>query len=230
VLFSHCWFESISATSIVRVYNYSPQIAAASTLRITDSNFVCTGNAPLVAEIQAPGSFHFDHNQVGIIPAGMKLSNDYAMVASCYGNDIISGPGAAGFLQGFNSTRFASGRELKDGAVDNGLANFSFQTGGAIAAERGILGKPVGVGTAWTTIARSLTGTGGRATVSGTAPGIGPFRFAKGWVGNVIQDADPAQDPFGGAAGLGVQFQVSGEELQMKIGSGNVPVFVTLIH
>ncbi|HEX8421184.1 MAG TPA: glycosyl hydrolase family 28-related protein [Sphingomonas sp.] len=231
VRFSNCWFEGISAPAVFRSFNYNNTIPAASSILVEHSNFVMIGNAPLIAETQDPSTVAFQHCSFGLIPSGCKLADNGARVTVNWQNNVASGVGAATFMDNMHPLVVRNGRTLFNGATDNNLDMFNQQNQGGTSSSDGFLSKAnVTINTNWTTIARSRTSTGGQVTISGTVAGTGPFRLFKGWVGNVIQNVAPAMDPFNVLAGLGLQFQTSGDDLQMKTTSGSVSVFTTMVH
>jgi hypothetical protein len=99
VRFTNCWFENISAPSLVHAGNY-PETAAASSVSFDHCNFVLTGNAPEVVTIENPSTVRFRGNLFHLVPAGMRVSKTPRLVDIDDTNTNAGGPGAAGFMTG----------------------------------------------------------------------------------------------------------------------------------
>lgn len=224
--FSNCWFENIDANSIVHVGNY-PDTNAASIGMFDHCNVVMTGNAPYVVTVDAPGTVSFRNCLFNLVPSGAKLSNSGAQITINDCNEVGGGPGAAQFMTDMHPDQYAAGRRLLNGAADNGMPAFTLQNEGGIVASKGLLSNDnIPVDTNFTTIATSATGLGGTCVVSGSGDGGGQIRYLVDWQGTASQIIGTPSN----STGKVPSFQVVGNDLQMKVNTGLVTVFTTLLN
>lgn len=227
VRFSNCWFEDITAPSIVHAGNY-PATNAASGVTFDHCNFVLTGQAPEIVTIDPPGTAAFVGNQFNLIGNGVRLSASGAWITINDNNMAVSGDGMASFFAGTHPDRYHDGRRAINGANDNRVAGMTFQNEGGLSATDGFLSHvDILVGSAFVTVARSLTGLGGTCIVSGYDPkGGAQIRVIKDWQGGTVRDVVAPLN----ATGKMMTFRTVGQELQMKVDTGSLTVFTTMLH
>lgn len=99
VRFTHCWFEAISAPSLVHVGVY-PSTLAASTVTFEHCNFVLTGSAPKLVTIDNPSTARFRNCLFNLVPNGMAFADAPRLIDIDDTNTVAGGPGASGLLTG----------------------------------------------------------------------------------------------------------------------------------
>lgn len=227
VRFSNCWFEGITAPSIVHAGTYQGTIAA-TTVMFDHCNFVLTGNAPRIATVDALGSVSLRDNMFNLIGANVRLCDTGAQVAVNENNLAASGAGAADFFAGTHHDSYLDGRRRINGASDNRIAAITLQNEGGIAATQGFMSHAdIRVGSSFVTVATSQTGLGGTCIVSGYDPNGGAqFRMIKDWQGTTTRDVVPPLN----TTGKTLSFRISGNDLQMRVNAGFLVVFTTMLH
>lgn len=227
VCFTNCWFESITAPAIVHAGNY-PGTIAASTVTFSHCNFVLTGKIPSVLTIDAPGSVSLRGNMFNLIGANVRLCETGEQITVNEDNLAASGPGAANFFAGAHHDRYLGGRRQINGAGDNKVATMTLQNEGGISATQGFMSRAdIRVASTFVTVATSQTGLGGTCIVSGyDGNGGAQFRTIQDWQGATTRDVVPPLNRTGKA----LAFRVSGQDLQMKVDTGTLVVFTTMLH
>jgi hypothetical protein len=227
VRFENCWCEGVTGNCIGYFGNFPSTIAASSCV-FEGCHFAFTRAVAYVAQCESPGTLSFIRNAFSLIPAATRLTDDGSRIAENAGNMAWSGAGAATFFSGTHHDTFVAGRRLLNGATDNGIAAFTLQNAGGITATDGFLSRAaVTVGTDFVTIATSRTGLGGTVTISGADTANGAqFSVIKTWQGTTVRDVIAALNPTTKV----LSFQTSGNDLQMKVDSGTVSVFTTMLH
>jgi len=227
VRFSNCWFEGVTAPSIVHAGNY-PETIAATSVAFDHCNFVLTGTTPQVITVDTPGSVSLRGNMFHLISAGTRLCDAGAQITVNEDNLAASGAGVAGFFAGTHHDSYLNGRRRINGASDNKVAGMTLQNEGGIAATQGFMSRSdLRVASTFTTVATSQSGLGGTCIVSGYDPSGGAqFRVIKDWQGTTIRDVVVPLN----ATGKVLAFRMSGHDLQMKVDTNSLIVFTTMLH
>jgi hypothetical protein len=225
--FSNCWFEGVNAPSIVHAGNYTGT-GAASTAIFDQCTFALTGTAPRVLTIEAPGSVSLYGNMFSPIGSGVRLCDTGSLIAVNENNLATMDADTADFLTGTHPDRYHDGRRTINGATDNLVAGMTFQNEGGLSTTDGFLSRAdIRVGSAFVTVARSLTGLGGTCIVSGYDPhGGAQIRVIKDWQGGTVRDVVAPLN----ATGKTMTFRTVGQALQMKVNTGSLVVFTTMLH
>lgn len=227
VHFSNCWFEGINAPAIVHAGTF-PGTHAASTIAFDCCIFALTGSARRVVTVEAQGSVALRGNMFNPVSVGVRLCDTGSRITVNEDNLAGSGAGAADFFTGTHQDSYLNGRRQINGASDNNVASMTFQNEGGIAATQGFMSRAeIRVASSFATVATSQTGLGGTCIVSGYDPNGGAqFRVIKDWQGATVRDVVPPLN----ATGRGVAFRALGKDLQMKVDTGSLIVFTTMLH
>lgn len=219
-----------SRLPVFAVLQEMPGSGVGSTATIRDGLFAVDTEDWVFVSIDALSRAGVEDCEFGIINTGSTLT-DLPGALTLNRNNTVSGVGSANFMTGTFADRQISGRKTINGAVDNGVANMTFQNEGGVSATKGFLTQSgLTVGTSFVTIATSQTGFGGLVRVSGQVA-TGPFAGAQfsnliDFQGTDIIQVYTARPVFGATA----TFQVAGNDLQMKVDTNSVMVTTTLIH
>ncbi len=100
VRFSNCWFEDISAPSIVDAGLYPGRDDAPSTMLFDHCNFVLTGDAPYFGTVTGESSIAVRHSLFNLVPNGMRLADRPRQIDIDGTSRLTGGPGVDTFSTG----------------------------------------------------------------------------------------------------------------------------------
>jgi hypothetical protein len=219
-----------SRLPVFAILQEMPGSGVGSTATIRDGLFAVDTPGWVFASMDGLSRAGIKDCEFSIVNIGSMLT-DLPGALTLNRNNIVSGTNAVAFMAGMFADSQISGRKTLNGAADNGLADMTLQNLGGVSATSGFVTRTdIAVGTSWVTIATSLTGYGGAVRIAGAKtadPGTGAqFSFFKDWQGSDIKDVVASRAIFGSTA----SFQVSGQDLQMKLDAGSVVLTTTMLH
>jgi hypothetical protein len=223
--FRRCWFERITATTIIDAKTFT---GASSVTVDSCAIFSNDATATYFVSVDSFGSAVVRNSRFNLIPSGMTICNNAALLLINENNDVVSGTGAAAFMTGMHADTYVGGRRFLNGATYNNVATVNIQNEGGISATKGFL-STVGaaVTTSFVDIATAISGVGGLCFVNGFNTSGG----AQGWwlVAFINTGASFTVIDSTDNTTTSPTFQVSSGKLQMKTTTGTLSINTTLL-